>query len=394
MSDSTSNIPDTDPLAEDGNTSSSGQSGSSENTSPSRDQGESRVFPCESCGADLEFHIGAQSLKCTYCGFVKSLRQDDRSITENDYRDTARRMARLREQGRNDEIGCSEVNCSACGGTLRFTGTLTSSHCVYCGTPLQRESVHEAEHRIPVDAVLPFQISRDTAQENLAAWVKSLWFAPTDFQKRGISGEFAGVYLPYWTFDSLTYCKYEGQRGEHYYVTVGSGKNKRRVRKTRWYPASGEFQRFFDDILVVAGQGLPDDRLRALEPWPLKSSIPFNREALAGFLARTYDVQLDEGCVRATNIMDDRLMAETRSRIGGDVQRVHYFHTSHDAITYKHLLLPVWMLTYRYNDKPYQVVINAGTGEVQGDRPYSWIKIGLTIVAAAAAIATAAYFFS
>ena len=45
--------------------------------------------------------------------------------------------------------------------------------------------------------------------------------------------------------------------------------------------------------------------------------------------------------------------------------------TNYHALTYKHLLLPVWMLAYRYGKKTYRVVVNAGTGEVQGGRPWS-----------------------
>lgn len=333
-------------------------------------------------------------MQCTYCGFRKALCDVSTPISENDIRTAARRLARLRDPDQNEEKGLSEINCSACGGTLRFAGTLTSSTCVYCGTPLQRSDAYEARHRIPVDAVLPFKFTREQANDNLSSWVKSLWFAPTAFKRRGVHGDFAGVYLPYWTFDAMTYCKYEGMRGEHYYVTIGSGKNRRTVRQTRWYPASGAFQRFFDDVLVVAGRGLPDQRLQDLEPWPLNDCRPFQRDVLAGFLARTYDVELDEGCVRATQIMDQELEQDVRRRIGGDVQQIHALHTQHDAITYKHVLLPVWMLTYRYQDKPYQVVINAGTGEVQGDRPYSWIKIGLTALAAAAAVGAAYFLFS
>ena len=49
-------------------------------------------------------------------------------------------------------------------------------------------------------------------------------------------------------------------------------------------------------------------------------------------------------------------------------------------MTYKHLLLPIWILAYKYGEKTYQVVVNAATGEVQGERPYSWIKITLFVL--------------
>jgi predicted RNA-binding Zn-ribbon protein involved in translation (DUF1610 family) len=364
------------------------QSGSTTSVSEPGDQSKARVFPCESCGADLTFNIGVQSLKCPYCGFEKNIETDPESeITEQDFGAMLHRIAERRSADVADEQGFSEVQCLSCAATVRFTGTLTSSECAYCGVPLQLDNVHDAPNRVPVDGVLPFLIKRDLAHTNLGEWVRSRWFAPNDFKKRGVQGRFSGVYLPYWTFDTLTANRYSGMRGQHYWVTVGSGKNRRRVRRTRWYPASGAFQRFFDDVLVVAAKGLPEKRILDLEPWPLKKCIPFNQQVLAGFLAQTYDVPLDKGFVGAKLRIDQAIEAEVRRRIGGDVQRIHSIQTQHDAITYKHLLLPVWMLGYKYREKPYQVVVNAGTGEVQGDRPYSWIKITLAVLAGAAAIA-------
>lgn len=144
-------------------------------------------------------------------------------------------------------------------------------------------------------------------------------------------------------------------------------------------------------MLVVAATGLPQKRISALEPWPLNKCTPFSQQVLAGFLARTYDIPLDDGFVAGKTLMDTAITVEVKRRIGGDVQRIDSIHTRHDAITYKHLLLPVWMLAYRYGKKSYQVVVNAGTGEVQGDRPYSWIKITLTVLAGAAAAVLIAY---
>jgi len=360
---------------------------------PAPDERHGRLFPCEGCGADLTFHIGVQSLKCPYCGFVKELTLDpEATITEQDLSEALERLVQQRERQEPRDDGLKEIRCNACGATVRFAGTITSSECSYCGIPLQLDGVHDAEHRVPVDGVLPFLISRESARENLRAWVRSRWFAPNDFKARGIQGKFNGVYLPYWTYDALTFTHYTGQRGEYYYVTVGSGNKKRRVRRTRWYPASGSFQRFFDDVLIVAGRGLPERRIVALEPWPLAKCQPFNPQVLAGFLARTYDVPLDEGFDGARQRMADAIEVEVRQRIGGDTQRIHSINTKHDAVTYKHLLLPVWMLAYRYGKKSYQVVVNAGTGEVQGDRPYSWIKITLAILSTLAVAAAIALF--
>ena len=267
------------------------------------DEGKGRIFPCESCGADFEFNIGQQKLKCPYCGFEKDVElTTDSEVVEQDFHAMLERIVEFREldeEAKANEAegvtGCSEVRCDSCSGVVVFSGTLTSTDCPYCGSPIQRENVHTATKRVPVDGVLPFLVERSTVQGKLKEWVKSRWFAPGDFKKRGAQGKFNGVYLPYWTFDSLTFNVYSGERGENYTVRVGTGKNKRTETRTRWYPASGRFQRFFDDVLVVASQGLPENYIIALEPWPLTQCVPFTQQYLAGYLARTYDIELDRG---------------------------------------------------------------------------------------------------
>jgi rubrerythrin len=364
--------------------------GSTAEAGRSIDEGKGRTFPCEGCGADLKFHIGQQQLQCPFCGFEKQIEfGEDEAVVEQDFHAMLDRLQELRAQKQENDadegvVDASEIRCDSCGGTTVFVGPLTSSECPYCASPLQLNDVHDAKHRVPVDGVLPFLIDKKQAQTNLAEWVRSRWFAPNEFRRRGADGKFSGVYMPYWTYDSMTFTRYSGQRGEHYYVTVGTGKNKRQERRTRWYPASGSFQRFFDDVMVLAAKGLNRKFMLALEPWPLGKCVPFNQEMLAGYLARTYEIELDSGFREAKGRIEDKLDSDVRSRIGGDVQRVHSIRTHYSAISFKHLLLPVWLLAYRYNEKVYQVMINAGTGEVQGERPYSWVKITLTVLAGVA----------
>lgn len=360
------------------------------------DAGKGRIFPCDECGADLEFSIGTQSLKCPFCGAVKTIEiADDAKIIEHDFHAMLEQLKNQRMQGvKDDESAENEhaVRCSSCGADVVFQGTLTSTQCPYCASPLQRDKIHDAPTRVPVDGVLPFQIPEPDAAARLRAWVKSLWWAPNDFKKQGASGKFNGVYLPYYTFDSLTYTKYTGQRGDHYYVTVGEGKDQRQERRTSWTFCSGEFQRFFDDVLIIATKVQNKGLMEQLEPWPLNRCIPFTQQVLAGMFARTYDVSLDDGFSDARHKIDTALTADVRQRIGGDEQSISSQRTTYNAVTFKHLLLPVWLMAYRYKDKPYRVVINAVTGEVQGERPYSLVKIMAAILTGVAIAATVWFF--
>ncbi|MBV9774716.1 MAG: hypothetical protein JO040_12240, partial [Gemmatimonadetes bacterium] len=72
--------------------------------------------------------------------------------------------------------------------------------------------------------------------------------------------------------------------------------------------------------------------------------------------------------------------------IGGDEQRIHSTDTRYDDVTFKHILLPVWISAYRYREKVYRRLVNARTGEVQGERPWSWIKIALLVLFVAALV--------
>lgn len=366
--------------------------------------GKGRTFPCESCGADLVFHIGQQKQKCPYCGAEKELVfHDEAVVEEQDFEATLARLDEIkrakslaeskkkpkdphgfdgpsepRQAGENKD-DLHEVRCASCAATVVFTGTLTSSECGYCGSPIQLDKVHDSVERIPVDGVLPFFVDDTKARGRLSTWVGSLWFAPNDFLARGVSGQFTGVYIPFFTFDSLTFTLWVGERGDHYYVTVYDGKEEKKERRTSWSRVGGEFQFFFDDVLILAAKDLPRTLVDSLSPWPLEKLIPYSAQVLAGFQARTYDIELKESFEAARKIMISELEAHIRKLIGGDEQRIESRKSQWSAITFKHILLPAWFLTYRYGEKTYRVVVNATTGEVQGERPYSVIKILLFI---------------
>lgn len=352
------------------------------------DDGRGRTFPCGQCGADLHFHIGQQQLKCPFCGAEREIPLDEQAaVAEQDFQAALERLRELRTANVTPgQQSHQEIRCNSCGADVVFEGTLTSTSCPYCGSPLQREKAHTCDFGIPVDGVLPFQVERRRAAAVLGDWVSSRWFAPNDFKRTAIDDRFQGVYLPFWTYDSLTFTKFRGERGENYTVTVGTGKDQRTETRTRWYPVSGSFQRFFDDVLVNASRNLPVKYIDGLAPWPLSKCRPFSHEYLAGYFARTFDVELDEGFDQARARIEAALHQDVCRRIGGDHQRVHKLDCRYDAITFKHLLLPVWMLAYRYKDKSYRVFINAVTGQMQGERPYSWVKILLTLLAAVACV--------
>ena len=145
-------------------------------------------------------------------------------------------------------------------------------------------------------------------------------------------------------------------------------------------------------MLVAASNSLPVKYLDRLEPWDLNNLVPYDTKYLSGFKSERYQVSLEDGFGKAKEKMEVVIREDIKKDIGGDRQQIHSLMSKYNNITFKHILLPLWISAYRYNNKPYRFMINARTGEVTGERPWSWIKITLAVIAGAAVIGTVYYF--
>ncbi|WP_216093409.1 hypothetical protein [Cellulosimicrobium cellulans] len=279
--------------------------------------------------------------------------------------------------------GAQALACDGCGATTR--GTDLSAACQFCGGHLVVAT--PVEGVVEPEAVVPFAVAGDAAREAFRGWVRSRWFAPGALKKVGDTESLRGTYVPHWTFDAETTSQWSGQRGDAYYVTVGDGENRRTERRVRWTPVSGTTHRAFDDVLVPASTQLADRDLEKLGPWRLEQAAPYRPEYLAGFETARYDVDPPHGLERAKDEMAPVIRDDVRGAIGGDEQRVLRISTAYAAVLFKLVLLPLWIATYVYAGKQWQVMVNANTGEVVGRRPYSAWKIALAVLAGLAVVA-------
>lgn len=342
-----------------------------------------RQFPCKNCGANLRFEPGQSTLKCPYCQVENEIPLSFEAIEEIDFRAT---LANLASSQVTEET--LTVKCTACGAESSLDPSVTADRCAFCGSPIVTQG--HPHRQIRPKSLLPFHVRREQADAAFKRWLDSLWFAPNDLKKFAYAGSLKGVYIPYWTYDSDTDSHYTGQRGDdywetEYYTTMVNGKpsrQSRQVRKTRWRSVSGRVHNRFDDVLVLASNSLPRKYTESLEPWDLPNLVPYSDEYLAGFVAESYQVGLEEGFGHAKVIMDEGIAASIRRDIGGDHQRIHSVNTRYDDITFKHVLLPLWISAYRYRDRSFRFLVNARTGEVCGERPYSAAKIALAVMAA------------
>jgi len=347
-----------------------------------------RLFPCASCGARLEFDPASRGLTCPYCGFARPIeRGTPDEVPERDY---LAFFDREEAAGRAIPGRSREVRCTGCGANVLLEDKVATETCPFCLTHLENDSAEATHAMIAPESLLPFAIPLREAREAFATWLHSLWFKPTGFKKLANLGQLTGIYVPHWTYDAMTVTFYDGERGDNYtdvvyYRDNNGNRQSRTVIRTRWYRVSGEVRHFFDDVLICGSQSLPLDLLDRAGDWPLTKLEPFRPEFLGGFKTERYSVELKAGYQLAKQVMQPQIDDLVRRDIGGDHQRVHEQGTKFSAITFKPLLLPVWIAVYRYHKRTYQIVVNGATGRVAGKRPWSIWKLTLLSVAILAA---------
>ncbi len=351
-------------------------------------------YPCPACGAELSWTPGQGALSCPYCGHT----QEDSAAADAPHVPTEHRLdqaAMLATKGWGTEV--QEVRCETCGAISEHDPKIAASSCAFCGSDqLQVYSADEA--LIRPESVLPFAVDKDKAAGDFRGWVSGLWFRPNALKKLSQLAKIDGVYVPCWTFDAQASSHWTAEAGHYYYETehyteMVNGKPQRKtrkVRKTRWVPASGSRRDHFDDVLISASTGLEQKLFDGLLPFDLSQLKGYDTQYLAGFTAERYQLGLDEGFQVAKGKMDREIHAACVRDCPGDTQRNMHVSTRYSDETFKHILLPVWIAAYDYRGTVYRYLVNGQTGKLHGTAPYSAFKIAAAVLAAVLLIAAIA----
>jgi len=267
-----------------------------------------------------------------------------------------------------------------------------AQNCEFCGSA-QLVPYEETKAAFRPESVLPFKISEPVARDRIRAWYGKLWFAPSALAKKALTDTVRGIYLPYWTFDASVDVEWTAEAGYYHYTTETFERDgrvqTRQVQHVRWEPAAGRFQQAFDDDLVCASVGVHAALVRGIEPFPTAELKPYDAGYVAGWTVERYQIDLIAAAKASREAMDAKLRQMCAAQIGGDTYRNLQVQASYSGQTFKHILAPVWLLSYNYGSRVFQAVLNGCTGAIQGEYPKSWIKVTLLVLAIIVAIVVA-----
>jgi len=330
-------------------------------------------YHCPSCGAEANWNPAKQALVCPFCGTESpaqlQTRGTDTVIVEHDL------VAALRsipddQRGWNAEK--KSVRCQSCQAISVFDAAKVAQRCEFCGSA-QIVPYEEVKEVFRPESLLPLKVSESQARDLIRHWYQHRWFAPNKLRTKALTDTAKGIYLPYWTFDANTFARW----------TAESGRYTDRERKhIRWTPVSGELSHVFDDELVAASKGVNEGYLRSIEPFPTATLIPYDPGYLAGWTVERYQIDLVGAASASRRQMESKLRSMCSRQVPGDTQRNLQVQSTFSDQKFKHILVPVWLLTYTFGANSYQVLVNGVTGKIAGGRPWSWIKITLAILVA------------
>ncbi len=324
---------------------------------PEEAQAEAHI--CPKCGGNMVFDIHKSELTCQYCGAIQVTEQRLVADAAEQVMDFVMPTTRAHRWAEAQQ----RVACEHCGAISILPPGQTADRCPYCGSNRFVTS-HETMELVDPQVIALMKLGEQEVNRRVKAWFGKGLFAPDDLTSSARGIKLYPAYYPFWTFDGTLEIPWSCE------VNEGTNKNP------RWVQRSDSEFKFFDDILVPGIRAMPSSEVADIEPFDLKDLVEFSPEYLAGWNALTYDYPLADASLRAR----EKVIQQVRRTLYANIEPGHQKRNINtgagkwSGLTFKHVLLPLWVGTYRYRGKEYRLLVNGQTGKVGGRKPRDTLK--------------------
>ena len=300
-------------------------------------------YKCPNCGGGLELNPANQKMKCPFCLSEFEQAEIERLFAEQEKNKFNTDGAEEEEKARKDAEFAGSTNiyrCQSCGAEIMADDTTAATFCLYCHNPVVLSARCSGELR--PSRLIPFMTTKEQATSNYQAWCGKKWFVPKHAD---------GKKIRTWTSGNYRYTE----------------TREFDVRRA----ASGVFRGIPADGSSKAEDGLMD----ALEPFDYSNLREFSMNYLSGFLAEKYDVDRKDVFPRIKARVDENTEALIRNSMQYDKISILEKNIVIEKTDWEYVMMPVWFMTYKFNDKDYYFAMNGETGKVTGILPLSKKKL-------------------
>jgi DNA-directed RNA polymerase subunit RPC12/RpoP len=337
-------------------------------------------FKCPQCGGTTAYSIEDGGLLCTYCGHYEAPSTSVVGKCAQEFEFTVETVQRAAlgwgESG-------TEIVCQNCGAHTLVPQAVLTVSCPFCGSrkAVQRRARQDV---LRPRFLIPFQVTSAQCIQLARSGLVDSWMVPAALKRLKTFESFVGIYLPFWTFDSVTRADWQAEVGHVESQRHFSNGRWQTRTTTVWKWESGHVEKEIDDLLVVGTSYASRTLLERIKKYDMRQLTPYAPHYLAGFHAQAYDIPMETAWREAREWMRDKTRNECRVQASSSRIRNFSVTVDFDQESWRYILLPVYLANYTYRGKTYQVVINGQTGEVAGQRPTDWVKVLLAMAGIAA----------
>lgn len=326
---------------------------------------------CPRCGAPAGFNPARGQFGCSRCDWTEATG----AASEGPATFT---RAALREGQRGWGATRKLVHCDGCGAEVLLPEGTIATVCTFCASAQLRAGA--AEEGLRPHGVLPFSLTPAEAKQKARAWLGRGWQHPKDLDRSTVE-RLAGVYLPFWRFSASVQAHWQARVGYVHREVVRDHRGHEHVRETvRWRNEDGNVAERYADVLVSGTEDVPEALLGRLFPVQMEAIVPYQPELVADFVARAFVRPLAEAWEDGRGRMRERTEDACRRTIHGDHVERFSMRASFADERWEYVLLPVYIAAYRYQDKPWLILVNGRTGEVVGPKPVAWSRVILAML--------------
>lgn len=355
-------------------------------------------FKCPSCGGPLDYKPGAEEIICDYCGTKFPIQVLEEFYAQKEKMAAAAQNAKD-AKWKTDEAGkewsveeaqlMRAFTCSSCAAEIVCDENTMATECVYCGNPTLVPARFSGV--LKPDYVIPFKKTKEEAVAALKEFYKGKWLLPGKFTEHNRVEAIQGLYVPFWMFDSSVTAMATFQaENDMIYDTEDAT-----ITETSVYECIRKGSMAFEKIPADGSKRMDDTYMESIEPFDYNELVPFNSAYLAGYLADKYDVTAEENEPRIDKRVSNSSVEVLQQTVTGYMrvsESERAVEKNEGRVEYA--MVPVWILTTRYDNKPYTFMMNAQTGKMVGSLPYSSTKAMVAFLVSFAIAMAVLYFLN